>query len=339
MTRILAILAALLAGMGAAQAAAPQCELKRPVIFAGLNWDSNAFHTALARRFVEVGYGCRTEVVPGTTLPLHTGLARGDVDVAMEIWTNVISEPWARGLKKGTVAELGVNFPDTVQGWFVPRYVIKGDSKRGIKASAPDLKSVFDLPKYKALFRDPENPKKGRFLNCVFGWLCEVINTKKLKAYGLDAHYTNLRVGSGTALSAAMLGAYKRGEPFLGYYWGPTRVLAVLDLVKLEEPPYSKEAWDKFMAADAPSEAVAYPNSPVKVGVSTKFKNAAPKLIAFLTAYETTTDHVLEALALLERDRDARPKDAAEAFLKNHPDVWRKWVPEDVAERVAMSLE
>lgn len=31
----------------------------------------------------------------------------------------------------------------------MPDYVIHGDPKRGTKASAPDLQSVVDLPKYK----------------------------------------------------------------------------------------------------------------------------------------------------------------------------------------------
>ncbi|MFP3942646.1 MAG: ABC transporter substrate-binding protein [Alphaproteobacteria bacterium] len=320
-------------------AAAQECELDRPVVFAGLNWDSNAFHTEVARHIIEAGYGCRTEVVPGSTLPLHTGMQRGDVDVAMEIWSNVISEPWRKGLKRGLVAELGVNFPDTVQGWFVPRFVVEGDAERGIEPMAPDLKSVFDLPRYKKLFKDPENRSKGRFLNCVFGWLCEVINTKKLKAYGLDDDFNNVRVGSGAALAAAISGAYRRGEPVLAYYWGPTRVLAVHDLLKLEEPPYDEDTWNAFMEERHPDKAVAYPPSPVKVGVNTKFKEAAPTLVRFLTAYETETAHVLEALAYLEKNEGSRPKDAALHFLKTREDVWRQWVSEEVAERVAQSLD
>ena len=61
-----------------------------------------------------------------------------------------------------------------------------------------------DLARYKHLFRDPEEPAKGRFYNCILGWNCEVVNTNKLKAYGLDGHFTNFRAGTGAALAAAI---------------------------------------------------------------------------------------------------------------------------------------
>ena len=35
----------------AAEAAAPKCEVDRPVVFAALDWDSAAFHNALAESY------------------------------------------------------------------------------------------------------------------------------------------------------------------------------------------------------------------------------------------------------------------------------------------------
>ncbi|MCY7264904.1 glycine betaine ABC transporter substrate-binding protein, partial [Pseudomonas protegens] len=81
-----------------------------------------------------------------------------------------------------------------------------GDPAKGIAAKAPDLKSVDQLsdPKIVELFRDPEEPTKGRFLNCPSGWTCEGVNTAKLQAYKLDGNYVNFRPGTGTALDAAI---------------------------------------------------------------------------------------------------------------------------------------
>ena len=42
---------------------------------------------ALAELILTKGYGCKVEILPGTVLPLVNGLARGDVDVLMEVWT------------------------------------------------------------------------------------------------------------------------------------------------------------------------------------------------------------------------------------------------------------
>lgn len=58
-------------------AAEPVCELDRPVAFAGLDWDSNAFHTSIAQFILENGYGCETSVIPGSNIPLLTGWSEG----------------------------------------------------------------------------------------------------------------------------------------------------------------------------------------------------------------------------------------------------------------------
>jgi hypothetical protein len=94
---------------------------------------------------------------------------------------------------------LGPNFPAALEGWFVPRYLVEGPD-----APAPDLRTPADLARYAELFADPEDPDKGRFYNCVAGWVCEEINTKKLEVYGLTDLYTNFRPGSGGAMAADM---------------------------------------------------------------------------------------------------------------------------------------
>ena len=322
----------------AATPAAAECEIDRPVVFAGLDWDSNAFHTALARFVIEEGYGCRTDVIPGSTLPLLTGMGRGDIDVTMEVWKDNVTEAWNKAEAAGKVVDLGVNFPDAVQGWFVPRYLVAGDPERGIEALAPGLKHVRDLPRYKELFRDPEEPDKGRFYNCILGWACEVVNTKKLKAYGLVDSFTNFRPGTGAALAAAIASNYQRGRPFVAYYWGPTWVLGKYDLVMLEEPPYNKRDWEALAADDDYPKAVAYPVVEVVVGVNAEFGAAAPELIAFLTRYETDNAMISEALAYMQRTKGATARDAALEFLRSRPEVWRKWVPAGVAARVETAL-
>jgi len=211
----LALLA--LAGLGLAQ----KCETNRTIVFADYDWESARVHNRIAQFILEKGYGCKTDALPGTSIPLITGLGRGDIDVSMEIWYNLSRDIIDRLESEGKIQRIGVNFPDAVQGWFVPTYVIKGDEKRGIKPMAPDLKSVFDLPKYKDLFRDPEEPTKGRFYNGVLGWFAEKVNTKKLKAYGLDKHYQlpprhrrrpggghRLRLRAGPAHPLLLLGAH-----------------------------------------------------------------------------------------------------------------------------------
>lgn len=307
----------------------PKCEINRPIMFSDLNWDSNRFHTALARFIVEKGYGCKTDATPGDTMPLIMALIRGDNDVMMELWEENVKDVWKKAEDQGKVEKVGVNFPDAVQGWFIPKYLADGKAK--------GLRSVSDLPKYKDLFRDPEEPSKGRFTNCPAGWGCEDVNSKKLKAYGLLKDYTNFRVGTGAALDAAIAGAYKRKKPILFYYWGPTWIMGKYDMVQLKEPKYDPKVWDNLLKNDKAKKACAYPVVAVEVAVSKPFADKAPKITAFLSHYHTNNAMVSKALTYMQ-EHNASAKDAALHFLKTRKDVWTKWVPADVAKRVESAL-
>ncbi len=316
------------------------CEdLGRPVVFGELDWESAQVATWIARLVLEAGYGCETSAIPGTVVPLYQGAVRGDVDVIMEVWTDNTPDLWTDAVESGTVEQAGVAFDDAVQGWFVPRYLVEGDPERGIEPAAPDLRSVFDIPRYKELFRDPERPDRGRFYNCVVGWQCELVNGVKLHGYGLDDDLTNFRSGTGVALAAELEGAYRRGDAWLGYYWGPTWVLGELDLYMLEEPPFTQECWDAFTAlVDRPEEAefaCAYPASTAVVGVGSRFVDEAPEGVrAFLDAYHGGSAMLSRALAYMHAE-DATPQQAARRFLRTEPTVWRAWLPTDVADMVA----
>ncbi|WP_244266889.1 ABC transporter substrate-binding protein [Polycladidibacter stylochi] len=325
-------------GSTSAMAEDRKCELDRKVVFAGLDWDSNAFHTSVASYIMQHGYNCETDMIPGSTIPLLNGMSRGDIDITMEIWPDNVTEALAKATAEKKIVDLGINFPDAVQAWFVPKYLVEGED-----APAKGLKSVADLPKYKEVFKDPEEPSKGRFYNCIAGWGCEVINTKKLNAYGLLDDYVNFRPGTGAALAAAIESNIKRKKPILFYYWGPTWVMGKIgkDLVALEEPKFDKTIWDALNQETDPTnvkQAVAYPLSHAYVYANTEFAGKAPQLVEFLKKYETSNAITSEALAYMQ-DTGGTVDDAAIDFLKNNRDLWTTWVPADVAERVTAALE
>ncbi len=311
---------------------APKCELDRPVVFAGLDYDSAQFHAAVAKYIIKAGYGCDVDEIPGTVIPLINGVARGDADIIMEIWTANPAEAWVDAEKAGQTVALGTTFPDAIEGWYVPTSIVSGPN-----AVAPELKSVEDLKNYKELFADPEEPGKGRFYNCPAGWVCEVVNSKKLVAYGLDGDYTNFRPGTGEALYSAAEAATLKSKPVLFYYWGPTWLLGKYDFTRLEEPAFDKAIWDEMMASEKPTKTTAYPVSKVIIGANKKFTEAAPTLTKFLSAYTSTNTATSSALAYM-RDHKASADEAAQDFLKNNGDSWTKWVPEDVAGRIKAAL-
>lgn len=341
--RVLMVLTMLFGVAFGQQSTTPDCGgLERPIVFGELDWESAQVATWLARIVVESGFGCATDYVPGTVVPIYQGAVRGDVDVIMEVWTDNVPDLWTEAVAAGTVEQVGLAFDDADQGWFVPRYLVEGDAERGIEAAAPGLHSVFDLAEYASLFRDPERPSLGRFYNCVIGWQCELINTVKLNAYGLAPFFTDFKAGTGVALAASLEGAYLRGEPWVGYYWGPTWVLGQLDLVKLDEPPYTPECWQEFTALlDAPStatEACAYPTSTAVLALGSDFKDHAPAAVrAFFERYRGSNALLSEGLAYMHAN-DETPERAARYLLGVHPELLEQWLDAPTAARVSSAL-
>ncbi|MBN2846274.1 MAG: ABC transporter substrate-binding protein [Deltaproteobacteria bacterium] len=327
LTKIIVVLSFVLMVLLPLNASAAKGVLK----IADLSWDSVQVYNRIAGFILENGYGYILEYVPGNTIALFAGTERGDIDINMEVWVENQQEAVDKALAAGTVLDLGPNFPDSWQGWLVPTYVIKGDAKRGIKALAPDLKSVEDLPKYWEIFKDAEDPSKGRFYSCIPGWECQKINEKKFASYGLDKYYNIFLPGSDAALSGSMAAAYKKGQPWFGYYWAPTWVLGKYDMTPLEEPPYSDAVWNK-------NYACAYPSVKVNIFVNAGLQKKSPEVVAFLLKYETTQAMANKFLAYMQ-DEKASTDDAALWFLKNYEDLWTTWVPADVAKKVKAAMK
>ena len=297
---------------------------KQAVIFADLGWDSAQVHNRIAAFIIENGYGYpESQFIPGETITLFEGLARGDVDIEMECWVENQQEAYDKHIAAGDLVDLGSNFPDNWQGWLVPTFMIEnGDLPEGV--------SVDDMPQYWELFKDPEDKTKGRFVNSVPGWECTGINSEKLKLYGLDEYYTDFIAGSDAALSGSMAAANEKGEPWFGYYWSPTWVLGKLDMTKIEEPPFDEEIWET-------TKACAYPANKVNIVVNASLLDSAPDIVEFLRNYETTADMANKALAYMQETK-ADTTAAAIYFLQEYESLWTQWVPSDVANKVKAAL-
>ena len=320
-----AALAIALAGTSAPALA--DCELGRAIKLADGNWEGIQVLNSISAMILKHGYGCETEMVGGDMVPLFAALGKGDVDVFLDVWIPNNVEVWEKTKAQGAVV-LGVLYPDATEGWYVPRYVIEGDKARGIEAKAPGLKSVADLAANAKVFEDPEEPGKGRFVNCPIGWGCEQRNNAKVEAYGMAASFTNFKPGSGGALDAAFAGAYKKGEPMLGYYWEPTWLLGVQDMVKLEEPA----------CTEANKTACASPLTESSATGSGKFAAEAKQTKEFFMNFKTTSAEVSGMLAYLKEHEGSTRDDAAKDFLKNHEASWSKWVTPEAAAKIKAAL-
>jgi len=315
---ILAVLVSLLCMSGGSLAQ------EKKVTFVDFSWNSVQMHNRIAGFVLEHGYGFKPEYLFAESVPGLTGLAQGDVDIAMEMWIDNVLDWYNEAVgEKKTVIDLGPVFPDSPQGWYVPTFVIEGDEERGIEPMAPGLKSVHDLPEYWELFKDPENPQKGRFYNAIPGWVVHDINLKKIEAYGLSDTYQVFSPGSQTALATAIVSNYNRGKPVLAYYWEPEWIMGMLDMTRLEEPPYDPEKW-----GEGKSYGCAFPAARVHVGINTEFAKENPEILTFLANYETSLEQNNAALAYMQQE-EATVEEAATWFLKEYEDAWTKWIPDE----------
>ena len=321
-----------------AQSASSYCASGKPVKFAQVSWESGQFTTEVMRLILEKGYGCKTDVTTGATNITETALASGDLHVFAEEWEGA-NEITNKGLKDGKMVLVGKTLQGgTVEGWFVPQYVVSGDAARGIKASAPDLKVVADLAKYKNLFLDDENPNMGRLLGCVSGWVCDKTNTAKLRAYKLDSMYAQYRPGSQAALDASVTSAVKQGKPILFYYWGPTALLGKYDFYQLKEPAVNAKCYELLKADDPAACPSATPSVTLRVNLNSDFAKSAPELKMFFGKLSMSLPMLSKYVGRITDEKIA-PDAAAAEFMKANPGVWAKWVPSAVGKKITASLK
>lgn len=300
------------------------------IVFADAGWDSIRIHNSIAQFIIENGYGHKTDVISGSTATTFQGLREGDINVYTEVWTDNIKEVYEEAIESGDVEKVSVNFNDNDQGLYVPAYVIEGDEERDIEPLAPDLKTVEDLKKYPEVFKDPEDPKKGRVINAPSGWEVEKVISEKFDTYGLDETLNNFLPGSDAAIVASLVDAYNKGEGWVGYYWSPTAITAKYDLILLEEEPFDQEKWDE-------NKGTEFPPNDVVVAVHKDLPDQAPEIVEFLSKYETSSELTEEGLQYME-DNEVDNDEAAIWWMKEYEDVWTEWVSEEVAEKVKESL-
>ena len=297
--------------------------------FANAGWDSIAFHNATMGTIIETLWGYEWEEVTGSTPITYEALMSGEIDIYSEIWTDNLAS-YENDVATGRFELLGVNFNDNRQGLFVPRFVIEGDPARGIEPMAPTLRYVSDLPRYWELFRDEEDPTRGRIYGSPPGWAVDEILRNKFDHLNLGETFNYFAPGSDAALSAALAGAYQRGEAVVGYYWEPTWIMGLYDFVLLEDEPFNEELFSQGVGAFASAD--------VTIGVRRGFSAEFPHVAEFLSRYTTSADLTSIALSHIE-STGATYREAAVWFILNHQDVVASWLSSEQFETLIDALE
>jgi len=305
-------------------AAAPQT-----ILFTDNQWDSQMFHNELAKFIVENAFeGYKVEFSTGSSTLNWQGMINGDVDLDIESWTDNVAT-YEDDVARKDIVPLGILVPDSAQGLYVPRYMIEGDPARGIEPLTPNLKNVADLVGHADVFKDPEDPGRGRLYGAIPGWMIDEILYKKYEHYGLNEEYNYFRVGSEAVLFASLAGAYNLGEPWVGYCYEPTWVTGKLDVVLLGDAPYDPELYREG-ACEIPRQAL-------RVVCGGHFPEKAPELLDFFKKYRTGSALVSEALARLEETKESHAATAV-WFLKTHDALLDEWLTPEGAKRARDTL-
>lgn len=250
------------------------CTPEQPLKLAALDWESGQFTTAVLNTLLQDGYGCSTQSIPGTATALEAALVQNDLQIIAEQWVGR-SPIIEKAINEKKVVTIGDTLKGGAQqGWYIPDYV---------QQAHPELKTVSDLPRFKDLFTDPENPKQARFLNCPSGWICEVFNTNLLKNTGVSAQFNNVHPGTGAALDAEISSAYEQKKPILFYYWQPTGLMAKYSFKPIQFPPFEQKCWDELLKKDSQTQCVSdFPASKLMMSVSAPFHKSHPELVSLI---------------------------------------------------------
>ncbi len=313
-------------------ARATTCGTDEKITIAEMTWLSAATMAHVTERILSSGYGCRTERVPGDTVPTAASLlAKGEPMIMPELWMGSLGDVWAKIRARGIAFKAGDAFTaGGNEGWFIPDYLAKAN---------PGLRSVTDLPRFAALFVEPASNGKGRLYGCPPGWACEITNANLFKAAGLaESGFELFSPGSGANLKASIARKVARRQPVLAYYWGPTEVIGKYGLVKLDMGPFDRQRFECIASKDCErAQLTDFMNGEIAVVAVSALKEKAPAVVAFLSRMQIPNDTVNAVLAWGD-DASASPGDIAAHFLRTHEALWTTWVPQDVAAKVRASL-
>lgn len=296
-----------------------------------MNWGSAQVISNVEKFILESGYGCQVELIQTTTVPCMTSMVeKSEPDVASEIWVNSVTEVFENGVRDKRIVNAGNVLADGgVEAWWIPEYFAKAH---------PQIKTIQDIVANAHLFKDPEDPSKGRFYNCPSGWACKIINSNLFRAYGMTQRFNNFDPGSAEGLAGAIAKAYERKEPWFGYYWAPTSILGKYPMKMVELGTFDAKGHACNSKEDcATPHAGRYPASQVVAATTKAFADSHPAELGFLKNI-SIPNRVMNAVLAWGEDNQAEGNEMAGYFIVNYENLWSSWLPADIAQKVKKAL-
>lgn len=303
------------------------------ITLSAFSWQSSEAMTYVDQMILNNGYGCNASVVAGDTVPTITSLIeKGQPDVVSEATPSLLGDVYTKGAAEGRVSQIGTAISDgQVSGWYIPKYLADAH---------PDIKTVEDAIAHPELFPSPDDSSKGGVIQGPQGWGDTVVTAQLYKALDLDNKgFQLVPSGSAAALDGAIAKAYEQQQGFIAAYWAPTSLLVKYPMVRLDMA-HDAEEWARCTSIqDCPDPKPNYWKEAemVTLAAAEFSKNADPAVMDYFAKRSWTQAEVSAVMAWMT-DNQANGEDGAKWFLENMGDVWTKWVPADVAEKIKAGL-
>lgn len=297
------------------------------VTLGSYSWQSSEVMAAVDQLFLSAGYGCNASTIAGDTVPTITAMIeKGQPDFSPESTPSLLGEFYTKGAEEGRISQVGTAISDgQVSGWYIPDY---------IAAAHPDIKTVEDAMKHPELFPSAEDPSKGAVIQGPQGWGDTVVTAQLFKGLN-NPNFVMVPTGSAAALDGVIAKAYEQKQGIIAQYWSPTSLLAKYPMVRLEMAHDAAE-WARCTSKqDCPDPKPNYWKQAEMITLASKgaMEKLSPEAAEYIGKRSWTQAEVGKVM-LWMTDNQANGADGAKWFVKNMPDVWSKWVPADVAEKV-----
>jgi glycine betaine/proline transport system substrate-binding protein len=235
------------------------------------------------------------------------GFESGEVDVILENWGHPDLEKTYITDKK-VAMDAGQTGNVGIIGWFVPKWMVD---------QYPDITDYKNLNKYADLFKTSESGDKGEFL----GTDPSYVQYDEALVANLGLNFKVRFSGSEPATVEAIKTAAEQKKPLLFYWWDPHWLNAVVDLVRVNLPPYT-EGCD----ADLAKITCDYPAYNLNKVISVKFDQNGGDAAKFIKNFNWT-NHDQNVVANYITNDKMTDDQAAEKWVNDNEAVWKAWIP------------
>lgn len=292
-------------------------EAEGEIVLAQMNWTNQQVNTEVARRVLTaMGADVSVQALDDTTV--FAAMAESDDMVDMVVFRPTAQKFWDEYVtEKKTVVQIGDTGYETVEGWYVPTYVVEGDPERGIEPACPGLPDYTAINDCAEVFATPSTNGQARYLAGDPAWEPLFGDKERIQSLGLNV--TQEYAGSEAALVAEFKRALDRGEPVMGLMWNPHMLFAKYDLTLVEMPPYSDECWGTTYAC-------AWETASNSIVASADFASGHPVATKFFETYSLPVEPQNEIMLSIEEE-GLTVEEAVEGWMTANESVWQSWIP------------